>query len=216
MMGRLDETTLLVLPCSARKRLGGSSSNRGAPNITSSLSAQTSSLLRKCREANRDRARLDETLWLRAIDRYDGYLYRSARTALDAMNEGAHLCIVSGGYGVALGAEPIGVYDSMFRGSSWPERVVQRALEEYSRTHAIKRVRAFASRNSPYLKVLTTTHWQEVGVPDVQTFVPDGVGAGAMVKAPRALGEALGCLLGNGALPPYWQSSDGVRIEVLA
>ena len=56
------------------------------------------------------------------------------------------------------------------------------------------------------------THWPD-GVKQVFHIWPEPK-AGAMVKAPRAQGEALKALAQDHCLRPGWKSSDGLRMHV--
>ena len=65
---------------------------------------------------------------------------------------------------------------------------------------------------SNYAKVFRRTTWPST-VESVHLATPESVG-GAMVKAPRAQGQALATIAETGALPPDWVSSDGLALEV--
>ena len=54
--------------------------------------------------------------------------------------------------------------------------------------------------------------WSRAGIDDAWLLTPERV-AGAMVKSPRAQGEALSALL-SGELKEDWVSSDGLRLYV--
>ena len=70
-------------------------------------------------------------------------------------------------------------------------------------------VRCSASTN--YAAVFRRTGWPD----DVDAFLlsPESV-PGAMVKAPRAQGEALAEIAATGSLGAEWRSSDGLKMEV--
>lgn len=72
-------------------------------------------------------------------------------------------------------------------------------------------MRAFVSQSTDYCRLVARTRWQEVGINDAVILAPIAV-RGAMVKAPRAEGEALGVFL-SGRLTHDWRSSDGLWLQ---
>ena len=129
----------------------------------------------------------------------------------DAIEADQKILILSGGYGVVLATEPIGNYEAVFNPSWWPRGLLERVLLSYAQRKGVQVVRAFASASTSYRKVVERTDWGSV-VTDALLLMPAGVGAGAMVKTPRAQGEALSALL-RGSLLPGWKSSDGVGLD---
>ncbi|HHQ47483.1 MAG TPA: hypothetical protein ENK19_01190 [Acidobacteria bacterium] len=151
-----------------------------------------------------------------AIDRYTGMLYRTGdfglRTLLD---RGAEVVIISGGYGLVLAQEPIGWYEAVFEPAAWPNRLVERCLAAYVQSTGARNVVGILAATSSYAAVFRRTPWTA----GTQVFLvsprsPGGRIGGAMVKVPRAQGEALDELGSSGRLLPEWRSSDGLMMEV--
>jgi hypothetical protein len=163
------------------------------------------------RERNAARARVDDTR-RSAMDRYAGTLYTSAGSALKSLKEqGARLAILSGGYGLVLAEESIGWYDCRFQPGMWPNHLVERCLSSYAEASDVRRVVGLVSGSTNYATVFRRTYWPQ----SVEVFLltPESV-PGAMVKAPRAQGEALGEISTHGSLRDQWTSSDGLQMEV--
>ena len=74
------------------------------------------------------------------------------------------------------------------------------------------RMRAFVAASTGYRKVLQKTPWDSAGVTDRLIFSPRCAGGGAMVKGPRAQGEALAAFL-DGSLTSGWRSGDGLALH---
>jgi hypothetical protein len=72
--------------------------------------------------------------------------------------------IVSGGYGLVLAGEPIGWYDMRFVCSRWPHRLMESALEAFTRNLGLTAVRAFASGTTDYGKLLRHVRWEKAGI----------------------------------------------------
>jgi len=94
----------------------------------------------------------------------------------------------------------------------WPRGLLQRALLSYANRNGLVHIRAFLARSTAYRSVLETGRWQDGGIQDAVLFAPLVRGGGALVKTPRALGEAF-CAAIEGSLSSEWISSDGVPIE---
>jgi hypothetical protein len=111
---------LLIIPCSRAKAAGGERAvipRRDWPD----------SLL-DARAARQTRAHVDESSLLRACNRFTGGFYQEAGTAVTAaVDSGAALMVLSGGYGVLGGDEPIGSYDRQLRTGNWPRGLHRRA-----------------------------------------------------------------------------------------
>jgi len=73
-------------------------------------------------------------------------------------------------------------------------------------------VRAFVSQTTDYCRLVARTRWQGAGITDTAIVAPEAT-RGAMVKAPRAQGEAIAAFLAGG-LNDDWQSSDGLRLHL--
>jgi len=203
-------STLIVLPCSGRKvRLYGGSSGRAVLDLLpESLAAE----LRAARQANMAAVHLDESVLGPALDVYDGTMYQIGRDSIRSlMVSGATVAIISGGYGVVLASESIGVYDQIFRASLWPHGLVGRCLAELARARRIREVVGLMAATTGYAKAFCSAPW---GPTRAVLATPEPV-RGAMVKAPRALGEALEVLAASHALLSDWRSSDGLSMEVV-
>ena len=204
--------TMFVLPCSGKKSSsvttphGSSIIDTLPPDIAQDLSDQ--------RTRNEVKARIDETTMASAIDRYNGMLYRTARRAMaHLMREGAHVVIMSGGYGIVVATEWIGMYDSEFKHSMWTDRIVERCLTGYTEKVAITTVLGVMSASSGYADVFRRTEWP-LKVSQVLLATPECVNNGAQVKVPRAQGEALVAIAHVGELVKGWRSSDGLAMQV--
>ena len=206
-------TTLFVLPCSGSKRRGGCRTAARGTSVLCSLPRRLAAELRTRRFENAPRAKLDDSTLLPTAERYTGTLYRAAGDALDVLaGSGASLLIISGGYGVARPAEPIGWYDQEFRNAMWPNGLVARCLAAYADATGATAVIAFLSATTQYARVFRSTRWPD-RVEHVLHVWPDS-SAGAMVKAPRAQGEALKAFSRDQPLNPSWTSSDGIGMQI--
>jgi len=121
-------STLFIIPCSSAKESRSGARGTG-PSLLDALSPALAHRLKDARDATRARARVDETTLVPAWQRYGGTLYRAAARALsDVQDRGLDMLIVSGGYGLVLAREPIGIYDAIFRLSSWPRGLLEEVL----------------------------------------------------------------------------------------
>jgi hypothetical protein len=146
-----------------------------------------------------------------AWQRHSGSLYQASRDAIaTALDAGVHMIIVSGGYGLVLAAEPIGYYEAVFKNSWWPDRLLDEVLIEYLRRHKLRALRAVASATTGYARLLRRVNWRLAGVESAMLLTPEET-TGAMVKSPRAQGEALSGLL-RGEIDTDWTSSDGLHL----
>ena len=205
--------TLFVIPCSGAKRKGGGREDGDGTSILNSLPRRLTAELTTRRAANAPEAKVDESTLLPAAERYTGNLYLEARDALAVLSgEGADILIISGGYGVVLPFEPIGWYDQEFRNSMWPNGLVARCLGAYADAINATTVVGLLSATTQYAGAFRKTHWPD-GVNQLFHVWPEP-GAGAMVKAPRAQGEALKALSRDHCLRPGWTSSDGLAMRV--
>lgn len=204
--------TLLVLPCSARKATGGETGLAGVA-LHGFLSTPVRERLQTARSSLASASHLNDDLLLPAYQRYRGHLYGAAAAVLHrAVNDGLHVLIISGGYGLVHAAEPIGWYERVFSKRDWPAGVLADAIAEYARAHDLRRARAFLASSTSYRKLLDDVDWPAAGITDAQLLTPVVTGGGSMVKAPRALGEALSAYLQKG-LASSWRSSDGTEVR---
>ena len=213
-MPRLSiSTTLFVLPCSGAKRRGGRRATLRGTSMLHSLPRGLAAELRTRRSTNAPQAKLDESALLPAAERYTGTLYQVAGDALDVLaTAGAGLLIISGGYGVVRPDEPIGWYDQEFRNAMWPDGVIARCLAAYADATGATAAIAFLSATTQYARVFHTARWPD-RVEHVLHVWPEPV-AGAIIKAPRAQGEALKAFSRDHSLDPGWTSTDGLRMQL--
>jgi len=207
-------TSLFVLPCSGSKESYPGRREVG-DRILEALPSQLAAELLSARAAVRVRANVDESTLVPAWKRYSGTLYQSVGGALkDAVEADRSVVILSGGYGVVLATEPIGDYEAVFKPSWWPRGLLERVLCAYADSQGIESVRAFASASTSYRTIIENTVWGP-NVHDALLLMPASVGGGAMVKTPRAQGEALASLLG-GSLSSGWTSTDGLSLDSIS
>lgn len=204
--------TLLIIPCSSAKHDAARSSINGA-SILASLPEDLADELEAARQHVRHRVAMDESNLLPARQRYSGALYSSAGNAIDdLMQQGAHIIILSGGYGAVLASEPIGMYDTPLIPTWWPNRVLERSLTAYAQRNGIASVRALASATSPYWKLLSRVAWRDAGIDDAVLLSPQR-GPGGMRKSPVTLGEAIAALRDR-TLSAEWRSSYGLALQI--
>lgn len=202
---------LFVLPCSGAKSSDGAS--RETRSVIDNLPVHLADELALARSRIADMARVDESTFLPAIDRYDGYLYDEGRPAIKLLlDRGARVLIISGGYGLVLPDEPIGYYSCVFQPKMWPDRLVERCLAAFAKETGVRRVVGILSATTSYATVFRRTAWPS-SVKSVHLLTPEPVG-GAMVKAPRAQGEVLVTITQDGSLPADWASTDGLAMRI--
>ena len=205
--------TLFILPCSGAKRKGEGRVDGIGTSVLDLLPRRLAAELTTRRAVNAPEAKIDESTLLPAAERYTGHLYQEAGDALGVLaGAGADILVISGGYGVVLPLEPIGWYDQGFRNPMWPNSLVARCLSAYADAISATAVVGLLSLTTQYARAFRKTHWPD-GVKQVFHLWPESK-AGAMVKSPRAQGEALKALSRNRCLHPGWTSSDGLRMQV--
>jgi hypothetical protein len=201
--------TLLVIPCSKEKeRLGTAETGT---SVFQSLPFPLAEELLRARQLVKEKIGIDERTLLPARYRYHGKLYRAAGKTLDDLREvGAHILILSGGYGLVLATELIGYYDAALNLSWWPHGILERCFIAYAQHHGISSVRAFASETGPYTKLLRRVLWRKADVKDALLIVPQG---GSSHTSPASQGEAIRALH-DGALTTHWRSSYGLPLRI--
>jgi len=200
---------MFVVSCSGAKKTGGDAPT-GA-SVVDRLPALLASELVNRRSLNAPRVLLDESTLRPAMERYDGHMYRAGGPAIGSLlSQGSDVVILSGGYGLVLPEDAIGMYNCEFRPAMWPDRVVERCLSSLAKSTGVKEVVGVLSMTTGYAKVFRRANWP-ASVESVYLLSPEPVG-GAMVKAPRAQGEALATISSTGELPSDWESSDGLRM----
>lgn len=176
------ERSLIVLTCSARKQLGGTPAGRGdVVGWPQELADARNRVLAS--------AQADSTRVLPAWRRYTGTFYQHAQPALANAVANGHVAIISGGYGIVRGDEPISWYDKVLQLSNWPSGLLESALISEVQRCGARTVVAFASASTEYARLLRRTPWQQAGI-DARLVTVAGVTAGAMSEVPRQLGQA--------------------------
>lgn len=204
--------TLIILPCSGSKKHDGDVYTAG-PSILASLPPALAGELAAARKDVARRIVIDERQVMPARQRYDGVLYRAAGHAIERMMDaGAHVLILSGGYGLVSANEPIGNYNAVLKPGWWPHNLLGRCLLAYAASHRIQSVRAFAAATSPYHRVLSNVDWSGAGVSDALLLAPRPE-PGGMAKSPRTIGEAVAALA-DGRLNSSWKSY-GLPLEIV-
>ena len=211
---RLCET-LVVIPCSSSKRKDSGYAERGGDSMLDSLPVGLADELRAQRARNASTAQLDESVLMPAIERYTGYLYRTAGATLDALvNSSAGVLIVSGGYGVICATERIGWYSQSFTSAMWPHGLVGRCLSAYAEAVRARVVIGITSASSGYAKVFRNTSWPESVTQVFQLSPQAQAREGAQKKVPRACGEALTEINRSAQLSKEWTSTDGLYMQL--
>jgi hypothetical protein len=197
------ERSLLVLTCSARKETGGRPPGE-AEDVAWSPDLRDARR-RVLATANADTARV-----LPAWRRYTGTFYQHARPALAHAVGTGHVVIISGGYGIARGEEPIGWYDKILQLTDWPAGLLESALISEARRCGARTVVAFAPATTDYARLLRRTRWPQAGI-DARLVSITGVTGGAMAEVPRRLGQAFTAFWTrqHGSYPP------GITVELL-
>ena len=202
--------TLLIVPCSKSKREIAGRRQASGPRAGDCLPTPLADRLDRVRSANRQRADVDERTLAPAWQRYDGRFYKAAGAALsEAVGRHLHLLILSGGYGVLLAREPIGLYEAKLKTGWWPRHVLESVLAGYAQRHRLKRMRAFVAGSTDYRKVVERTDWKGAGVDDAILLMPE---SGSQHSVPVTLGEAFAALLRGTTLDRSWRSSVGLSL----
>ena len=210
--------TLLIISC-CKKKLPFPDVRETGPQIVHHLTTELAERLCLAREKVRECAHIDEKTLVPAWRRYDGYLYRAKgarETLCQAVEQGLHVLILSGGYGVLLADEPIGIYEARLNVGWWPEDLLEEVIASYARLHQLKYMRAFVSKltrpkSASYRLLVERVNWRAAGVDDAVLLIPECVGGGAQRKVPIAQGEAMAALV-KGELNEGWRSSDGLAL----
>lgn len=177
-------SALILLSCSGDKALGGIH-QAAAPGSPWPLDLQ------QARAHLADAAGVDESQLMPAWQRYTGSFYQSAGSALaEAVSVGAHVAILSGGYGVVRADEAIGWYDRQLNPAEWPPGVLEDALISEAARVGAQDVVAFAAATTGYARIIRRTPWSRAGIRRAVLVTVVSTGGGAMVKVPRDLGIA--------------------------
>jgi hypothetical protein len=158
---------------------------------------------------------LDEETLMPAYLRYAGQLYKHGSTPIgEAVAAGQRVLIVSGAYGILRADEPIGMYEKRFALSDWPGGLLEECMLDYARHEGIRSIIAVMSNTTDYAKLIRRVNWRTAGMEAILASpVARGSGSGAMVKVPRAQGQALAALINRG-LDQDWRSSDSLSLKI--
>ena len=205
------QKTLLIIPCSAAKSdLNDNSSSR---HLADDLPLALNQSLLGARRALAACSQLNESSFCPAWRRYTGQFYNNCRHGLDlALKQEFPVLILSGGYGVVWADEVIGTYEQRFHVPDWPPQLLEKVIAYIVNRLSIKAVRAFVSATTDYGKLVRRVPWQGTTANEVLLIAPEAT-TGAMVKAPRAQGQALEAMV-LGTLTSDWRSIDGLRLSV--
>ncbi|MEV7044421.1 hypothetical protein [Amycolatopsis sp. NPDC051061] len=174
---------LLIIGCSKAKTTGGRPSTPEAKTVWSEP------MLRARAEVLAG-SKVDDRYQLPAWRRYNGHFYRNVGNALgEAIGNGRTL-ILSGGYGVVRGDEPIAYYDRKLKLRDWPPGLLERTLVEQTRRVGATKVIGFVSASADYAKLLRKTPWGAAGI-DATLVTIDWHTGGAQIEVPRRLAQAL-------------------------
>lgn len=208
---QLFKDTLLIIPCSGAKQWGSKPSH--ALSILSALDPARAAALAHARAVLREQAKVDEKTLMPAYLRYSGQLYEYGSTSIgEAIAAGQRVLIVSGGYGLLLADEPIGMYEKRFALSDWPGGLLEGCILDYARHEGVRYVIAVMSSTTDYAKLIRRVNWRRAGL-EATLISPVAHGGGAMVKVPRAQGQAVAALIDTG-LDQAWRSSDSLSLEI--
>lgn len=174
---------LIVVPCSARKAAGGSPG--------SSRPGLWPDALYEARRRVAGPAGVDESMLMPAWRRYVGQFYVSAGDALrDAVASGAHLVVLSGGYGLVRAEEPIGTYERVLRRSDWPAGLLGTLIVDEAARTKTQTIVAFAGASTDYARVLRQTSRHGTSVDRALLVTMRTAQVGALLAVPRGLGQA--------------------------
>ena len=202
--------TLLIVPCSKSKANFPGRRATGT-RIGNHLPDSLAKRLDRARAANHGKAGMHEDTLAPAWQRYSGRFYQAAGEALaDTVRRRLHLLILSGGYGVVLACEPIGLYEARLRAGWWPDRILEDVLAGYARHHRLKRMYAFVSASGDYRKVVERADWKASGMKEAVLLMPERGGSQSSVS--RTQGEAFSALLGGATLDHRWRSTAGLAL----
>jgi len=218
---QLSKDTLLLLPCSGTKQRVPCSGTKqpgrkpsNALSILSVLDPVLAAELANARDALREKARVDDETLMPAYLRYRGQPYKHSATYIgEAVAAGQRVLIVSGGYGLILADEPIGMYNKQFALSDWRPGLLKECILDYAHHEGIRSVIAVMSRTTGYAKLISRcVDWGGAGL-EATLVSADAHGPGVRQKVLRAQGEAVAALINSG-LDQDWLSSDSLPLKI--
>lgn len=201
--------TLIVISCSKAK-----SWPRGITDeqvqVIDGLPAELVSRLAEARGRLRYVAEVDDAVRDPAWCLYDGIAYRAAAPALgEAVRQGAHILILSGGYGVVHAKEQIGRYERVFDARDWSDGLIGEVLTAYADLHGLTSYVGLVSGSTGYAEALRRA-WSS-GTRPAAVLSP--VDAKGTQQSLQTTGQALATLLTDGQLPAGWRSSHGLTVR---
>ena len=207
---------LVVIPCSGDKRQGGDGGGPEKISIADFLPQDLAEELRNVRAGNARVCQVDESLRMRAVDRYCGTLYGVASRTFEQLDgTGTAVAVISGGYGVVSAHEQIGWYEHKFVEAMWPNQLVARCLSAYARAIGARTVVGLFGATTSYARAFRRTQWP-ADTEDVWLVCPTPRQRdGAQVKVPRAIGEALATIGSTGTVATDWTSSDNLPLRIV-
>jgi hypothetical protein len=202
--------TMLLIPCSASKR--GTIDLGLVPSpIASYVGVEAASVLAQGRAKAFQRTRLDQSSTpMPALARYSGQPYKTPGVIdglIDAMAEGLHVLIVSGGYGLLRAEEPILRYEAQMQTTLtvWRSRIPE-ILADYVARNDIRR--SFGAFSRVYSlavpEQVTEEDWR--AVPNFDALA----GGSAMTQVPERVAGLILSLLQGDMAPglPGWTHSN--------
>lgn len=203
---------VLILPCSAEKARGGGTET--GQTVLELLGHALADQLVNARRSISVQAQVDERQLLPAWRRYRGTFYGAAGNRLSGVVAASvPTLILSGGYGLVLGEEPIGYYDRRFLLHDWPRDLIEKCLIAAVRSLGASAVVAFCAQTTAYAKVVRRASWSKDGIRAYLVSPDMGGRGGAQVFEPRALGQAIIAFL-DGQLNENWNSTVGVSAKL--
>jgi hypothetical protein len=189
--------------------MSGGGTQRG-DSILDLLSTDLGTRLVEARRNVAPRASLDDRWLLPACRRYSGTLYKSAG---DDIASAPPSVVISGGYGLVLATEPIGMYERAFSMRDWPAGLLGDCLTELAEQLHLNKAVAFCATTTAYGQLVRSTPWRRHRIDALLVTVEVQQRGGAQVLVPRALGRALSRYVRG---TPFDDAigGDGVRVVV--
>ena len=98
-----------------------------------------------------------------------------------------------------------------YRASKWPRNLIGRCLAQYAECIGASTVVGLFSATTSYARTFRRAPWT---CSRVFLAAPEPPASAAMVRVPRAQGEALAAISCEHRLRPSWRSSDELRMQV--
>jgi len=173
---------LLIIGCSKAKTTGGQA-------LALEAKAVWPEPMLRARADVLARSKVEDRYQLPAWRRYSGHFYRNVGDALSEAIGNGRTLILSGGYGVVRGDEPIAYYDRKLKLRDWPPGLLERTLVDETRRVGATKVLGFVSASGDYAKLLRRAPWGAAGI-DATLVTIDWHAGGAQIEVPRRLAQA--------------------------